>query len=216
MVLEKKNRKKIIIGAVAAVGVVGASYSWGSANASTELGKEKVKYEEMTDKVSKKKKELDLLDKKLRETAAKLDEKSKAYQDAKKMIAQRDDAQNEKEELTNEISTKKEELKEVKNEINDKNKELSSVTGQIQEKKEAPKVFSAGQYIVGQDFPEGRYKAVPVGQGSNFFIYGSDGSATVNTILGSSADGNEPEYVFYTSEGDIMRTEAQIKLIPVK
>ncbi|MBA4537828.1 hypothetical protein H1Z61_11970 [Bacillus aquiflavi] len=83
-------------------------------------------------------------------------------------------------------------------------------------KEEEPRTFSAGQYIVGKDFPEGRYKAVPVGEGSNFQVFnGSSGIATVNTILGSGRY-SEKEYVFFTSNGDIMETQATVQLIPIE
>ena len=83
-------------------------------------------------------------------------------------------------------------------------------------KKEAPKVLSSGQYIVGQDIPADRYRATNIGEGSNFFVYDENGEAIVNIILGDSSTGGSGDYVFFCDDGNIIQTEAQVKLIPVE
>ncbi|QGQ48788.1 hypothetical protein E6W99_25895 [Metabacillus sediminilitoris] len=82
--------------------------------------------------------------------------------------------------------------------------------GRLIETGEEPKILSAGQYIVGQDIPQGRYTVTPVGEGSNFFV---DGVGEVNTILGSYG---EDSYTFFTVDGDVIQTEAKVKLTPVE
>ncbi|WP_235425141.1 hypothetical protein [Heyndrickxia ginsengihumi] len=103
------------------------------------------------------------------------------------------------------------ELKSVNSKISSAKSELSSVNGQITAAKSAPKTLNAGHYIVGKDVPASRYKAVPVGDGSNFVVYDS-GDPVVNTILGS--DG-EPSYVFEATDGEEIQTESTVKLIPI-
>lgn len=80
--------------------------------------------------------------------------------------------------------------------------------------KSTPKKLSAGKYTVGKDVDAGRYKVTPVGEGSNFVVYGGgdETDVTVNTILGQ--DG-EPSYTFDCSNGDVIQTESTVKLTPV-
>lgn len=92
--------------------------------------------------------------------------------------------------------------------------ELAKLESGVQAKKEAPVQLNAGQYIVGHDVKEGRYKATNIGRGTNFIVYGDDGSAVVNTILGT--ENGSGDYVFFAQEGNIIRTEGQVKLIPVE
>jgi septal ring factor EnvC (AmiA/AmiB activator) len=104
-------------------------------------------------------------------------------------------------------------LKTKQAELDAVNEKLASVTGQLQKAESQPITLSAGTYTVGQDVPAGRYTVTPVGEGSNFFVYGSSGYADVNTILGSWG---EESYTFYTSAGDSIQTEAKVKLTPMK
>jgi len=92
--------------------------------------------------------------------------------------------------------------------------ELAKLESGVQAKKEAPVQLNAGQYVVGHDVKEGRYKATNIGRGTNFIVYGEDGSAVVNTILGT--ENGSGDYVFFATDGQIIRTEGQIKLIPVE
>ncbi|WP_079527836.1 hypothetical protein [Halobacillus hunanensis] len=66
---------------------------------------------------------------------------------------------------------------------------------------------------LGSDIPEGRYQVTNVGRGTNFFVYGSDGYAIVNTILGN--ENGSWDYVFFTEKGNIIETHGKVKLIPV-
>jgi hypothetical protein len=104
-------------------------------------------------------------------------------------------------------------LKTKQAELDVVNEKLASATGQLQKAESQPITLSAGTYTVGQDVPAGRYTVTPVGEGSNFFVYGSSGYADVNTILGSWG---EDSYTFYTSAGDSIQTEAKVNLAPMK
>ncbi|MEW4211715.1 hypothetical protein Q0O85_24565 [Priestia megaterium] len=53
-----------------------------------------------------------------------------------------------------------------------------------------------------------------MGRGTNFIFYGDDGSAVVNPILGTS--NGSGDYVFFATDGEIIQTEGQVKLIPVE
>ncbi|PKH10156.1 hypothetical protein CXF70_11425 [Planomicrobium sp. MB-3u-38] len=84
----------------------------------------------------------------------------------------------------------------------------------IKEKDEEPIQLSAGTFIVGQDVPPGRYKAEPVGRGSNFQTYDDSGSIDVNTILGGTY--GEAEYIFYVFDGYIIENHSTATLTPVE
>jgi septal ring factor EnvC (AmiA/AmiB activator) len=120
------------------------------------------------------------------------------------------------------LSSAKSDISDAKDQLNSLNRKIDSAKtalaqakGEVTKAKSAPKTLGAGKYTVGNDIKAGRYKVTPVGQGSNFFVYG-DGDETdviVNTILGS--DG-EPSYTFETSDGDVIQTEATVKLTPIE
>jgi len=135
--------------------------------------------------------------------------------EAREVISDADDKEAQSVKLDSDIDNKKKELDGVKKEVGAKQAELDKITNGIAAKKEAPIVLPAGQYIVGKDVPAGRYKATHVDRGSNFFVYDSSGSAIVNTILGNSAVGSG-DYVFFTEEGHVIESRAQVKLIPVE
>mgnify|MGYP001053941655 CR=1 FL=1 len=107
-----------------------------------------------------------------------------------------------------------EKLSSLNAEVKSKEAELAKLESGIQAKKEAPVQLNAGQYVVGHDVKEGRYKATNIGRGTNFIVYGEDGSAVVNTILGT--ENGSGDYVFFATEGQIIQTEGQVKLIPVE
>jgi hypothetical protein len=183
------------------------SYGIGSSGAEVTLEKEKVNYEELIKKIESAKVEL-------KKEQANLDSKKKEVSEALALVNKKESLTLEVQKLEGELKSKKDEVTSLNNDIQSKKTELEKLTNIVKTKKEEPKVFSAGQYIVGKDFPAGRYKAVPVGEGSNFIVFDkNDGTAKVNTILGTFG---EPEYVFFCSDGDIMETHAKVKLIPVE
>jgi predicted nuclease with TOPRIM domain len=146
----------------------------------------------------------------LKNIQTKLDEKKKESKEVFDAIKNRDKLAAEIVQLSKDIENKKQEISNLDSQIKDKKAELEKLTSGVQEKKEEPRVFSAGQYVVGTDLPAGRYKAVPIGEGSNFIVYDSNEVPKVNTILGQFG---EPEYIFLTEDGDIIETHSKVKLI---
>ncbi|PFG15067.1 hypothetical protein [Bacillus sp. es.036] len=116
--------------------------------------------------------------------------------------------------ITSDLDTNKKELNQVNETIKSKESILKDIENVITQKKEEPITLIAGQYVVGKDVPEGRYQVTNVGDGSNFFVMDSDGSTTVNTILGDGV--GDGDYVFYTFNGDLIETRAKVKLIPIE
>ncbi|MCI1859311.1 MAG: hypothetical protein LKI80_14310 [Sporolactobacillus sp.] len=117
-----------------------------------------------------------------------------------------------KNELENQVSEKQDQLKTLSSKISSSKEELSKLAGQVTAAAGVPKTLSAGKYTVGKDVKAGRYKATPIGDGSNFIVYDGD-DPIVNTVLGS--DG-EASYTFECDEGNIIQTESAVKLTPVK
>ncbi|MEX3625077.1 coiled-coil domain-containing protein [Viridibacillus arvi] len=171
-----------------------------------EIKKKKSEAVAVIEKKDDAQKELDSINVKLKDIKGTLDDE---LEDGRREI------EDKLEKLNSDLSDKKSEVKEINSNIKDKKSELASVTGAIQKKKDAPKNLVAGQYEVGKDVPEGRYQATAIGRGTNFFVYDSFGSATVNTILGNSAVGRG-DYIFFANEGDTIETRGQVKLIPIK
>lgn len=191
-----KTRKRKIAALIIALLV---SWGLGRGLATVELNDQKADFIKMEEELNKIKKELKAYDHKL----------DNRKQEVKEIM----DALERKDELKAEIDKLQLDLFNLKTEVNNKKDELQKLTGEIKTQKTQPKIFSAGQYVVGKDLSAGRYKAVPVGQGSNFIIYDKNGLATVNTILGEFG---EPEYIFFTKEGDVMETHSKVKLIPLE
>lgn len=192
----------------------------------TKIGKAEGELEKLEEEVEQAVKEKDETvtenEEEIRDTEQRLDKvkadykkEKEAYDEAVKVIEKRDAAEQELSTFQKEIDDFNSTIKGKKKEVSDLESEIERLTNIVVETGEEPKEFAAGQYLVGQDFPEGRYKAVPVGEGSNFIIYGSAGYADVNTILGDGSFG-ETEYIFWTSDGDVMETAARVKLIPLE
>jgi septal ring factor EnvC (AmiA/AmiB activator) len=138
-----------------------------------------------------------------------------AIKNKKKLNDQVSEAKDNLSSVKSDISDAKDELKSVNEKVASTNADLAKAKGQVAAAKGAPKTFQAGKYTIGKDLKSGRYKATPVGSGSNFVVYegGADGPASVNTILGSNG---EPSYTFECADGDVMQTEASVKLTPIK
>jgi Skp family chaperone for outer membrane proteins len=191
-----KTRKRKIAALIIALLV---AWGYGRGTATVELNKEKVDFVKMDKRLSEIKKEIKTYE-------HKLDNKKQEVNEAMNALKQRDQLQAEIEKLQSDLSN-------MKAEADNKRSELQKLTGEIKTRKSQPKVFNAGQYVIGKDLPAGRYKAVPVGQGSNFIVYDKNGIPKVNTILGQFG---EKEYVFFCSDGDTMQTESTVKLIPLE
>lgn len=168
------------------------------------LTKEKDEVQKLINSKDKVKSELADMEAKLKDTKGTLDQELK---DGRKDIEEK------LKKAKDELADAQARVKEVQAEINSKKKELASVTGQVKKAKGQPKVLQAGTYTVGKDIPEGRYKATPVGQGSNFVTFDDGGTPDVNTILGSYG---QPSYTFEVYDGYSIQTEATVKLTPVE
>lgn len=180
-------------------------------------------YDELATKVEKKETELAELENEIKENQESYDEAMKIVKDKKSAEKSLDEIKSKIEEANSQVKdaeakvkTKKEglnkEIKDLENDIKSKEKELASLTGQVKEKKSAPITLSAGQFTVGKDIPEGRYKAVTTGGKGNFFV---NGGADVNVILGNGGFG-ESEYTFYANDGDEIEITTSVKFIPVE
>jgi hypothetical protein len=212
-------KKKIVLAVIGAVIVLLITYGIGQSTAKVVLGKEKVTHNDIEQKINDKKGELESLtlkvDKKESETRTKIIDlenqltgKEKEVKDSLELVKQKDSISGEIEKLKGDLGTLTENVK-------SKQTELASLDTQIKAKKEAPVSLGSGTYSVGKDVKAGRYKVVPVGRGSNFFVIDSSGSSTVNTILGNDGFG-VPDYVFTTEDGDTIESHAPVKLIPVE
>ncbi|MBT2575358.1 hypothetical protein J7E26_15640 [Bacillus sp. ISL-51] len=208
--------KKIVIGCVAGLvvlaGGMSVSYSLGNSRASIELDKEKVKYEELTKKISDKKSELAQLSDKTIEVNKNLKDKQSEFDNAKEILDSKKENEKKIDDLKNKIKSSKDELKQIKSNIDDKNDELASVEGEVEKAKAAPKTLGAGSFTVGSDLPEGRYKAEAAGESGNFIVHSILGDLKVNTVLGS---GWESEYTFNAEDGDEMELSTSIKFTKI-
>ena len=93
--------------------------------------------------------------------------------------------------------------------------ELDSLRGEIVKAAGEPIRLSAGVYYAGDDIKTGRYRAS--NGSSNFFVYDSHGSATVNIILGNKNDGLwVTDYTFDLKSGYIIETSNACTLTPVE
>ncbi len=200
----------------------------------TKLDKEIASLEEkkksLADEVEVVNGEIESLQKEKDETVALIDTKSDVEAELKDVEAKLNDTKGVldaelaegRKEIESKLNEAKKELTEAEGkvtalnaDVQAKQAELEKLTNGIIKKKEEPIQLNAGQYIVGIDVPAGRYQATNVGRGTNFFVYGTDGRSTVNTILGDSAVGSG-DYVFFAEDGYVIETRGQVKLIPVQ
>lgn len=144
-----------------------------------------------------------------------LDEKENVSADIEKLKKEKESTKKEMSKLEDDIKAKKDKVSTLDDTIKAKKKEINQLEETIVKKKEEPIKLTAGQYIVGSDIPEGRYQVTNVGEGTNFFVYDPSGLPTVNTILGDSIVGTG-DFVFFTSDGDMIETLGPVKLIPVE
>ncbi|MGW5955754.1 hypothetical protein [Bacillus mycoides] len=210
--------KKLWITLAVIVGLI-ISYSIGASGAKVTIEKEKVTYDELKATIDKKENELIYTKSEVRkgidEEQKKLDAKKEEVKTTLALVDNKNQLTSEIDKLSKDVEAKKGEVGKLDTDINGKKGELQQLTDGVKAKKEEPRTLGAGEYIVGKDIPAGRYKATATGRGSNFFVYNSSGRATVNTILGNSSVGRG-DYTFFTGDGDIIKTEESVKLIPVE
>ncbi|SIS42353.1 hypothetical protein [Salimicrobium flavidum] len=161
--------------------------------------------------IEEKEGEIEKLDEEIRTKQSEVDE-------INAMIDGKADLENEMSDVSGQLDAKKNEIKDLDGQIAAKNEELASIDTSIQETQAEPVQLPAGHFTIGKDIPPNRYKAVPVGRGSNFVVYSSSGNLLVNTILDSSGtDGfGVEEYIFEAPEGGTIESEEPVKLILVE
>lgn len=218
---KKKRGTYFTIGGLLAMivfGMIGSNYSKSQAQTAKVNGV-KVSYNQLKQKVSDLKSEKSDLASQISEKQSKLDDLKAQNKDVLSAVKNKNelnqqikDEQDKLADIKSDISNANDELKSVNSKISSAKNELARVKGEVTAAKGAPKTLNAGHYTVGKDIPASRYKAVPVGSGSNFIVYDS-GDPVVNTILGSNG---QSSYVFEATEGEEIQTEATVKLIPIK
>ncbi|MGG0188255.1 hypothetical protein [Bacillus rhizoplanae] len=210
--------KKLWASVAVVVGLVG-SYSIGANGAKVAIDKEKVTYDEAQKKVEEKENELIYTKSKVKEgieaEQKKLDDKKEEVTETLALVDNKNQLKTEVDNLGKDVEAKKGEIGKLDSDIQSKQGELQQLTDGVKAKKEEPKTLGAGEWVVGTDVPAGRYKATATGRGSNFVVYNSSGRPIVNTILGSSSVG-VGDYVFSCSNGDKIKTQEAVKLIPVE
>lgn len=222
---------KIIASVVAALLFLCVGIGIGSNNATANINGEKVTYGNLIDKVDKAKTKMKDENDQLAEAQTTIAQGEKAKQDLSDVQSQ---LKNKQAELDKELadgkktidaqladenqklSDAKSQLADVQGQVSTKQKQLSSLNGQILQASGAPKTLIAGQYQVGKDIPAGRYVAHALDRGSNFFVYDSSGSPTVNTILGTAGGIGSGDYTFFTQDGDMIETHESVRLTPVQ
>ncbi|WP_020154339.1 coiled-coil domain-containing protein [Caldibacillus debilis] len=177
--------------------------------AGVKIDGKKVNYDQLVEEIKKKEKELSGVNDELERIKQELEANKEEYDKLQELA-------NNKDKLTTEVASAKSELDGLKSQINDAKKELNQLTGKIEEAKTKPINLPAGHFVVGTDIPEGRYKILPVGRGSNFFVYDENGDVVVNTIVTTVHDLGVPEYVTFLAKGYIIQAEAPFKYVPVK
>ncbi|WEA46746.1 hypothetical protein [Priestia aryabhattai] len=183
---------------------------------STNIDKEIVTYNQLVDEYNKINDKRNQYIDDIEDLEDEVSEKKKEVKEIKDAMAHKDELNTKIDTLEAKVQERASTVSDLDSEIKSKRSELLKLTANVVEKEDEPKQFSAGQYFVGQDFPEGRYKAVPVGEGSNFQVFDTDtGEAVVNTILGHDKY-SESEFVFYAQDGQYMETQARVKLIAVE
>lgn len=209
---ERKKKKGLVIGigigivAVLLTGMV--SYDAGVGSVKTEIKDTKVDYNELVDMYNSTVDDLKKED-------AKLDDKKDEVQEAMALIEQKDEVVEKISKTNKEVDEKRAESSSLDDEIKSKQDELSKIEKGIKEKEDDPIQLNAGEYIVGQDVPTGRYRVTNIGRGTNFQVFDSSGSAVVNTILGGG-DIGRGDYVFFATENTLIKTAGAVKMIPVE
>lgn len=191
------------------------AYAVGNENAKIELKEDKVDYETLQDKLDDLRSAIQAKEQELEDEDSKLQKKETEVNELLALLEDIDTLTEEKEETSADVDDAKEDLENINADLKTATKDLEKLEKTITKKKEDPTQLLSGVYIVGEDVEPGRYQATNVGSGSNFFVYSDSGSVKVNTILGDSSVGSG-DYVFFANDGDLIETNAEVKLIPVE
>ncbi|MBP3038048.1 hypothetical protein J9303_00815 [Bacillaceae bacterium Marseille-Q3522] len=207
MKILKQKRFAIPIAIILVLLIYGTGYNGGYdkgyAEKTAKIEDETITYGELVEKVNTTQTEYD----------NKMQQLQEQYADRKAEMEEAAALADQKDQLTDDLIKSQSDLNAVNSDLEAARAELASVQGQIIEKKEAPIQLSAGIFYAAKDFPVGRYKAVPVGEGSNFVVRDAEGYLIVNTVLGENG---EPEYIFDVPLGGVIDTRTAVKLIPVE
>lgn len=205
--------------------VTGAAYGSGKANANITLNNEKANLETVAATIEKQKselqEELNLLESsiedkedELRSVEKEIVSMQKDIDDAKEIMDKKDSLEDKISSFESRIKSEQTKLDDLTAEVEAKQTELEKLETVITSKGEEPIKLSPGQYIVGTDFPAGRYIAKPNGGNGNFVVYSDTGDLEVNTILGTSY--GETSYTFFTFDGYYLENDAPVILEAVE
>ena len=206
----KNKRNWIVIGAVLLGLILG---DWlGSSTVAMQLEEEKVTYDELVAIISEKETELEELENKISQLSSERDSLQKEVDSNKEILADIEEYKANKEEA----EQLEEKISELNNQISEKEEELATLTGKIRETGEKPIELPAGKFIVGHDLPEGRYKILPIGRGSNFAAYNESGELVDNAIISSREGHGVPELVTFLFDGYIIEARSPFKYVPIE
>jgi predicted RNase H-like nuclease (RuvC/YqgF family) len=214
-------KQPLIIGF--AIVLIIISFIIGKQTTTVAIDNEKVRFDELVNKINSKTDYYESMEKQIREIEDELqtkkDEQITINQEINKNKAAFDEAKaiiNNKESNLNEIKNLQDQIITMNSDLKAKKQELASISGQIVEKKEAPIQLSAGQFIVGKDIPVGRYKITATGRGSNMFIYDSNGESILNEIISNVPDHGVPEYIIFLFDGYIIESHTPAAFQPIE
>ena len=149
---------------------------------------------------------------KLEETKTELKENENLLNDLKEYEKNRKELNENLKTKTAELETKNKDLEGINTQISQKQAVLDKLNGDIVQAKGQPITLPAGQFVVGNDVPAGRYN---VSGSSNFFVYSSSGRLKVNTILGNGYVGRG-DYVCTLDTGDNIENHARTTFTPIQ
>lgn len=150
---------------------------------------------------------------KLEETKTELKENENLLDDLKDYEKNRKELNENLKTKTAELETKNKDLESINTQISQKQVELDKLNGDIIQAKGQPITLPAGQFVVGNDVPAGRYN---VSGSSNFIVHsGTTGRSKVNTILGNGYVGSG-DYVCTLDTGDEIDNHARATLTPIQ
>lgn len=170
-------------------------------------------YNELVSKIGGKKKELQDTKSKLKQTQEEYAQAAADLGGKQNQLSELETLKKNKDEIVGKVELSKDTLSDLKSQISDAKNKLATVTAGVQKADGEPKKLGAGIFYVGQDLQPGRYKVVPIGEGSNFAVWKPDGGLVASTILG---DGGVPSFVFTAMPNQKIENNAPAKFIPVK
>lgn len=209
-----------IIGAIALIAIIGVgTYFFGTKSATATLGNEVYSLDNIKTKQEGEQKELDnlIVESKNKKTEisglqSDLSALDTELKEAQELISTKETIEKEIAQLKTDKESKDSELKIINENIATQNTELERLDHTVIALKKEPREIPAGQFVVGTDIEQGRYKIEPVSGSGNYFV---NGGGDVNIILGSS-DFGLSEYVLDLSNGDRIEQTLPVKYTAVE